>query len=98
MLIETYESAGDFIEMLNVSTAYLEKFPGKNPIQIAHAHALVKNRRYQDCLDFLSTVKILPSENSDSGTAIWHEAQDALGHKRTWPENLGKGKPFLPEK
>ena len=94
MLIETYETAGDFEGMLRETTEGLGKFPGKNPLQIAHGRALLKMRRFAECLRYLQTVKLLPSEHRDSATAIWHAAQDALGQKRTWPENLGQGEPF----
>ena len=40
---------------------------------------------------------LLPSEHRDTGTAIWHAAQTALGLPLTWPENLGEGEPFPPE-
>ena len=98
MLAEFFEAQGAFDVMLKETTDALAKFPGKNPLQIAHARALLKTKRYQECLGYLQTVKLLPSEHRDSGTAIWHAAQDALGQKRTWPENLGQGEPFPGER
>ena len=97
-LAEFFESAGDFETMRRETTDYLARYPGQNPLQIAHARALLLTKRHRECLDFLQTVKLLPSEHRDSGTAIWHAAQDALGLKRTWPEKLGQGEPFSPEK
>ena len=85
---------GDFESMLRETTDYLNRYPGRNPLQIAHGRALLKTKRYRECLSYLETVKLLPSEHRDSGTAIWHAAQDALGLKRTWPENLGQGEPY----
>ena len=96
-LSETFEERGAFADMLKVSSDYVARYPKKNPIEIIYARALLKNKRYQDCLNFLSRVKLLPSEHRDSGTAIWHAAQDALGLKRTWPENLGQGEPYPKE-
>jgi len=96
-LAEYFENKEDFGLMLRETTDYLKRYPGKNPLQIAHGRALLKAKRYRDCLAYLETVKLLPSEHRDSGTAIWHAAQDALGQKRTWPENLGQGEPY-PEK
>jgi hypothetical protein len=83
--------------MLGTTTDYLVRYPGKNPLQIAHARALLKMRQYRACMAFLQTVNLLPSEHRDSGTEIWHAAQDALGIKRTWPENLGRGEPYPAE-
>ena len=93
-LAEYFEANEDFNQMLRETTDYLKRYPGKNPLQIAHGRALLKTKRYRECLAFLETVKLLPSEHRDSGTAIWHAAQDALGIKRTWPENLGQGEPY----
>jgi len=93
-LAEFFESAGAFDAMLRETTSYLRRYPGRNPLQIAHARALLKTKRYEECLAYLQTVKILPSEHRDSATSIWHEAQKALGQKLTWPENLGQGEPF----
>ena len=61
------------------------------------ARALCGTKRYRACLDFLKGVVLLPSEHRDTGTAIWHAAQTALGLPLTWPENLGEGEPFPPE-
>ena len=93
-LIAHFEKAGDSEKVLKLSDEYLAKFPGVNPIQIARGRALLNLMRYRECLDYLSTVTLLPSEYGGSATDIWHAAQDALGLKRTWPENLGKGEPY----
>ena len=93
-LAEYFEGSENFPQMLCETTNYLKRYPDRNPLQIAHARALLKTKRYQECLSYLETVKLLPSEHRDSGTAIWHAAQDALGLPHTWPENLGQGKPY----
>ena len=48
-------------------------------------------------MEYLKRQTVLPSEFSDDATGIWHEVQKALGLGLTWPENLGKGKPFDPD-
>lgn len=94
--VDHYESATNYPAMLTATSRYIEKYPTCNPLQISHGRALLKNKRYRECLDYLKNVVLLPSETRDTGTAIWHEAQDALGLKRTWPENLGQGEPYPP--
>ena len=96
-LAEYFEAKGDFDRMLFETADYLVRYPGNNPLQIAHARALLKKMQYRDCMEFLRTVNLLPSEHRDSGTEIWHAAQDALGIRRTWPENLGRGEPYPAE-
>ncbi len=93
-----FETAGDFESMLRETTAYIAKYPGVNPLEIAHARALLKLKRPADCMKFLKGVRLLPSEHRDSATEIWQAAQDALGLERTWPENLGQGKPYASPK
>jgi tetratricopeptide (TPR) repeat protein len=93
-LAEIYEKKNDFTKVLEVTTEYLKTWPDRDPLRLAHANALLKLKRYRECMAYLETVTLLPSEHRGSGTAIWHEAQDALGLTRTWPENLGKGEPY----
>lgn len=93
-MIAHCESLGDFGKMLECAKDYLDRFPGKNPLQIAYARALQKLGRHRECMAYLEGVKILPSEHRDSATDIWHACQTALGLPLTWPENLGKGEPY----
>ena len=60
--------------MLAVAKDYVARYPKKNPIQIAHADALVKNRLFRDAMAYLEGVTILPSEHRDNGSGIWQEA------------------------
>jgi tetratricopeptide (TPR) repeat protein len=92
-----YAEAGDWAILLEVAADYVKRYPAKNPIQIAYANALVRNGRFREAMDYLSGVKILPSEHRDNATGIWHEAQKALGLPLTYPENLGTGAPFPKE-
>ena len=89
-----YAKAGDAAAMLAAASDYLARYPDMNPMQIAYADALVRNRRYKEAMDYLGGVTILPSEMGDNATGIWHEAQKGLGLELTYPENLGAGKPF----
>ena len=93
-MITHYEAAGDFGKMLESAKDYLDRFPEKNPLQIAYARALQKLGRHRECMAYLAGVKILPSEHRDSATDIWQACQTALGLPLTWPENLGKGEPY----
>ena len=58
----------------------------------------MKNRLFKEAMEFLEGVTILPSEHSNNATGIWHEAQKNLGLELTYPENLGRGKPYPEEK
>jgi len=94
--VEHYLATSNHVALLATTTDYLRRYPDCNPMQIAHGNALVLNGRYDDCLDYLRNVKLLPSEHRDSGTDIWQAAERGLDPDRavTWPENLGKGRPY----
>lgn len=89
--------AGRWSEVKLVGEAYLKKFPECNPIQILYAKSLLELKDYDGCLDYLSGVSILPSEFGDNATDIWQAAQREKGLEETWPESLGKGKPYEDE-
>ena len=97
-LARHFDAEKDYAGKLAVAKEYVARFPGSNPLQLAYADALVKNRLFKEAMEFLEGVTILPSEHSNNATGIWHEAQKNLGLELTYPENLGCGKPYPEEK
>ena len=95
-LAQHYASVSNYPALLEVASDYVSRYPKCNPIQLAYGNALVKNGRYDDCLEYLRGVVLLPSEHANSGTDYWQEAERGLDPDRevTWPENLGKGRPY----
>ena len=88
---------GDWEKSLAAAERFLKLNPGNNPLQIAYGRALNGCRRWHECVEFLKTIKILPSEFGDNAWDIWHEAWKNIGNAEmadTYPENLGKGKPY----
>ena len=59
---------------LRETTEGLARHPLSNPLQMAHARALVNARRFREAVDFLETMQVLPSEHSDNAHAIWVDA------------------------
>lgn len=92
--VNHFADEGRLEEALGESKDYLSRYPESNQLVLAHARILCRAHRYRECLDFLDGVTVLPSEFRNSATEFWHEAQNALGMPLTWPEGLGKGKPF----
>ena len=93
-LASHYAEAADWPKALSVAGEYVRRFPSVNPLKILYAKALCESGRHRECLDYLKGVTILPSEHRGSATDIWQKSQKALGLELTWPENLGKGKPY----
>ena len=92
-----HAAGGDWDESAKAAALFLERNPGNNPLQIAYARALVGCRRWRDAIEFLKGVNILPSEFGDNACDIWQEAWRNLGDAKmadSYPENLGKGRPY----
>jgi len=93
-LVRHFDEQSDFEAALGEARRYHAAYPHSDPLKILLARELCKTHRFQECLDYLKDVTVLPSEHRDSATEYWHEAQKALGIPLTWPEGLGRGKPF----
>lgn len=93
-LVRHFDEEGDFESALEEARRYRKACPDSDPLKILLARELCRTRRFRECLDSLKDVTVLPSEHRDSATEYWHEAQKALGLPLTWPEGLGRGKPF----
>lgn len=84
-------------DAVEAGVRYLKRYPRKNALELPYARALQLAGRNRDCVDFLATVNILPSEFGDDAHAIWADAWRALGNEnkaREYPENLGAGAPY----
>ena len=75
-----YENLGEadrWAEALAVIRRYREH-SSANRINLAFANALVRNHLYDEAIEFMKTVVILPSEGGESATSSWVEAWRAL--------------------
>ncbi len=80
-----------------LTRSYLRRFPGNDALELAHANALLRGGKLRECVEFLKGVTVLPSEHGNDAHAIWAEAWRGLGDEEqaeTYPENLGRGKPW----
>ena len=91
---------GRFGEAVEAGERYLKHYPAKNALELPYARALQLDGRNRDCVEFLKTVDVLPSEFGDNAHEIWADAWRALGDEnkgREFPENLGAGAPYPAE-
>ena len=75
----------------------LKRNPDNNVLQGLYAQSLYALGKYRACVDFLKGVHVLPSEFGGSLTEIWQKSWRKLGDSEmaeTYPENLGRGKPY----
>lgn len=92
--MKAFAEKGDWRKVEEIGRDYLSRYPKCDAIEILYSNALIKLKEYKKCIEFLDGVEVLPSEFGDNATDIYHAAQDALKIERTWPERLGKGKPY----
>ena len=64
----------DAEHMLRETTEGIARHPQSNPLQLAHARALVNTRRFNEAVEYLETIHVLPSEHKDNAHAMWVDA------------------------
>ena len=93
-------SEGNPLHAVEVGQRYLKRYPGTDQLELAYATALHRAGRNRECVDFLATVSVLPSEFGDNAHDTWAAAWRALGREdkaAEYPENLGAGDPLKEE-
>lgn len=66
---------------LKTAQEYLLRFPANNPLELAVASALQRLGRFEECIAFLKTVRLLPSEHGGNASGIWIDCHRALAEK-----------------
>ena len=80
-LAEALEEKGDAEGMLLAAEDGLAHAPKNNTLQMLRAKALVKTGECREAVDYLATLKILPSEHRDNARQIWVDAWTALARE-----------------
>ena len=76
-LLQHHEKAGDYTQQWQVSKTLYSSFPDNPIVGIAHAKALLNVGQYQECLNVLAQVNVLPAEFANSGHSIYERASIA---------------------
>ena len=74
-------AAGRYEAVLATARDYLARYPGANALVLECASAMGKLGMNEECIAFLKTVRILPSENKGSATTVWIDCHQALAEK-----------------
>lgn len=88
---------GEYAEAERIVTEALSRDSENNVLQGLFAQTLYSLGKYRACVDFMSGISVLPSEFGAPLTDIWQKSWRKLGNEemaKTYPENLGHGKPF----
>ena len=90
-------AAGDVSSALAAAEAMHSSYPDVNQVKLAYAQALLAAKRHAECVKYLESVVILPSEYGENANSIWRDACYAIGENakaESYPENLGAGRPY----
>lgn len=77
-LSDHYQKEGDFLQQWKTTKVMYSKFPDNPSVGIGHARALLNVGRYNECLEVLAKVNVLPAEFSNSGHIIYELASISL--------------------
>ena len=64
-----------------ITQDYLARFPGNDAIEMLHARALCAQERFEEAVEFLEKIQVLPSEHGNNAHAIWQDAWKGVARK-----------------
>lgn len=73
-LSKFYENAGNFSKQLEITKQMYPRFADNPVVGITHAKALLSTGNYQECLNALAKVNILPQEGAQEGHDVYELA------------------------
>jgi tetratricopeptide (TPR) repeat protein len=73
-LSQHYKQQKNYPKMLETTEKAVREFAASYILQMEHAEALLFNGRYNDCLQLLSTVDIIPYEGATEGHGLYRNA------------------------
>ncbi len=81
-LIDHHFEKGDMEAMLVASTEAYERLPNNYSIGMLHSKAQIYNLKYENAIDILEGLSVLPFEGASEGRALWEKAHlgAALDH------------------
>jgi tetratricopeptide (TPR) repeat protein len=86
-LARLYSGSSSFQEALDLAQRGYEKFPGNFVLGMEYARALIDSARYQEALDVLTPMVVLPYEGASEGRVLFEKAHLLLAG-----ENVRSGK------
>jgi hypothetical protein len=96
-LANYFAENGQWRQSAEAASDFLKSNPRCNQLEIAYARSLNGAKCWQETVEFLKGVDILPSEFGDNACDLWQEAWRNLGDEKmaqSYPEHLGKGAPY----
>ncbi|MDR2775969.1 MAG: DUF5107 domain-containing protein [Tannerella sp.] len=73
-LIRHFQEAHRYDEMYGKAKEYAATFPDNDMLELKYAAAMLAQKKYRECTEFLSHLKVLPNEGASEGRTIYREA------------------------
>jgi hypothetical protein len=73
-LVQYYQDAKQYDKMFDKAKEYVALYPAKDALGLKYATAMLLQKKYRECTEFLSQLNVLPYEGSNEGRRIYREA------------------------
>jgi hypothetical protein len=73
-LIRHYQKAKQYDAMYEKAKEYATAYPGNDLIGLKYATAMLLQKKYRDCTDYLAHLNVLPNEGASEGRTVYRQA------------------------
>ncbi|MDR2680281.1 MAG: DUF5107 domain-containing protein [Tannerella sp.] len=73
-LVRYYQETHNFEAMYGKAKEYMTAFPGNDMLGLKYAAAMLEQKKYRECTEFLSNLKVLPNEGAYEGRSVYRKA------------------------
>jgi predicted Zn-dependent protease len=73
-LVQHYQDSKQYDKMFDKAKEYVTLYPAKDALGLKYATAMLLQKKYRECTEFLSHLNILPYEGSNEGRRVYREA------------------------
>jgi hypothetical protein len=73
-LVQYYQDTKQYDKMFDKAKEYVVLYPAKDALGLKYATAMLLQKKYRECTEFLSQLNVLPYEGSNEGRRIYRDA------------------------
>lgn len=96
-LINHFLEGGNYQPALDYSSQAYSKFPDNAVVKLDYAKTLLCSRKFEECLDVLAMVRVLPQEGAQEGHDLYEEACLSLALEKLKNNELEAAIKYLDE-
>ncbi|MDR2706514.1 MAG: DUF5107 domain-containing protein [Planctomycetaceae bacterium] len=73
-LVRYFQEEHQYDAMYEKAKEYVTAFPNNDMLGLKYAAAMLKQKKYRECTEFLSNLKVLPNEGASEGRQVYRQA------------------------